>query len=568
MLWSSLLSGSNEVATPGGGPSLEGRDIIEASPIGTGEQPADNVLVNYNYKRFKKPKSKKELIQEQKASGVGDYVPGSGSNKSDKELEEEADAQIARTLAKNEWEYERQISIGQDIKIDYSYTIIPLWDWEEEIRIARAMSRDTYAIFSFIETSKALFLSRTEQQITGSTYWPNYSITTVSTRYDEWDRVIYRETLVERGVASVAATAISEYYSRQIFGQINDEPCYERQVENFKYLYNSKKDKTGIVASPSTGLFVLDEDSPSDNDFNSLIEKETLTYQCFTALRDALIDPNIFAVSTHSAIKSRKGDSRYRMGGFDGEPKYLTRRVVELYGKRAAEVVARNSSGDINNTGDSRSNPANFTTEQVTITYIASFLSENGFNSNINFNAQKFWNLSQINSINRALEKENLVLDSIQISQKRGRMGTESRPNRASRLAAAYAKQVKGDQKAVLELDTNAAGKDTYKELTIPYVSDDILSYDPTTDTYTLQQSDAEQKALNYGRTQNALLLGNRNGISIQISANLMPPRPFSSIVIRDSNVSGVYRTNGTSYTFDSNGIIASTDALFAGGIK
>ena len=47
----------------------------------------------------------------------------------------------------------------------------------------------------------------------------------------------------------------------------------------------------------------------------------------------------------------------------------------------------------------------------------------------------------------------------------------------------------------------------------------------------------------------------------------LMPEAPFAPFVLTANNVSGLYRTNGTSWTFDAQGMVVSTDALFWGGV-
>lgn len=107
-------------------------------------------------------------------------------------------------------------------------------------------------------------------------------------------------------------------------------------------------------------------------------------------------------------------------------------------------------------------------------------------------------------------------------------------------------------------------------QFSVPYSGDDYLtdvSGSGESLTFTIVRSDASVKARNFGNLQNRLLLGNRNGLSIQITADLMPPRPFSPIYIEANGFVGQYRTNGTSYTFDANGIIASTDAIFWGAV-
>ncbi len=83
--------------------------------------------------------------------------------------------------------------------------------------------------------------------------------------------------------------------------------------------------------------------------------------------------------------------------------------------------------------------------------------------------------------------------------------------------------------------------------------------------TYTSQASDAAQKANTFGRVQNRLLLGNRNGISLQVAPERMPAAPFDPFFVSAASLSSLYRTNGTQWAFDSQGIVCSTDALYWG---
>jgi hypothetical protein len=70
-----------------------------------------------------------------------------------------------------------------------------------------------------------------------------------------------------------------------------------------------------------------------------------------------------------------------------------------------------------------------------------------------------------------------------------------------------------------------------------------------------------------FGRCQNRLLLGNRQGVSIQVAAELMPREPFAPLYINADGLTGQYRCNAASWTFSAEGIVASIDALFWGGI-
>lgn len=102
-------------------------------------------------------------------------------------------------------------------------------------------------------------------------------------------------------------------------------------------------------------------------------------------------------------------------------------------------------------------------------------------------------------------------------------------------------------------------------EFSLPYAPDDTFTKSGT--AYYASKSDAPQKAQLYGRVQNNLFLGGRNGMNIQVSPERLPSAPFSPFIIQANGISGLYRTNGTNWTMDANGIVVSTDGLFWGGV-
>ena len=109
-------------------------------------------------------------------------------------------------------------------------------------------------------------------------------------------------------------------------------------------------------------------------------------------------------------------------------------------------------------------------------------------------------------------------------------------------------------------------------ELSMPYAPDDrfvrgarIGTDEPPRYKYFAVRSDARSKAARFGRAQNRILLGNRYGISIQVDPVALPNAPFAPFYVSANGTVSQYRTNGTSWTMDSNGIVASTDALYWG---
>jgi hypothetical protein len=107
-------------------------------------------------------------------------------------------------------------------------------------------------------------------------------------------------------------------------------------------------------------------------------------------------------------------------------------------------------------------------------------------------------------------------------------------------------------------------------ELSMPYAPDDtfrkvLVGVNPTRFCYYSRRSDAPAKAARYGRAQNRLLLGNRSGMNIQIAPEKLPNAPFAPVFIEAAGTIALYRVNAASWTIDSTGIVASTDAMFWG---
>lgn len=121
------------------------------------------------------------------------------------------------------------------------------------------------------------------------------------------------------------------------------------------------------------------------------------------------------------------------------------------------------------------------------------------------------------------------------------------------------------ESKSELELALGNAAAQRRIEFTMPYAPDDVFVKEQN-GTYTAVASDAPQKAQLFGQVQNRILLGNRNGMSIQVSPKLLPSAPFGAFVVASGGIGGVYRANGTTWSFDSNGIVGGTDGLFWGG--
>lgn len=122
---------------------------------------------------------------------------------------------------------------------------------------------------------------------------------------------------------------------------------------------------------------------------------------------------------------------------------------------------------------------------------------------------------------------------------------------------------------AELELALGSSTAQRRIELSMPYAPDDRFRRTGISPNYKYwaSKSNASIKAANYGRAQNALLLGNRSGMNVQTTPELVPDAPFAAVVVQANGLSALYRMNGTSWQMDASGVLLSSDLLFAGAI-
>jgi len=139
--------------------------------------------------------------------------------------------------------------------------------------------------------------------------------------------------------------------------------------------------------------------------------------------------------------------------------------------------------------------------------------------------------------------------------------GLEKRPSLQDRLNSANRKGPTTENKAELQWVYGSPASTSYIEFSMPLASDDQIV------NGAVITSDAGAKALRFGRAQNGLLLGNRNGMNMQLTPELLPAVPFAPLYFTANGATAQYRANANSWTFDASGLVCSTDALFWGGI-
>jgi len=144
--------------------------------------------------------------------------------------------------------------------------------------------------------------------------------------------------------------------------------------------------------------------------------------------------------------------------------------------------------------------------------------------------------------------------------------GLQKRPSQQERNKSADQKTPSVEQQGELVWAVGSPTSQTALELSPPYVSDDrIIKLGPG--LYTVQKSDAAQKALNYARTENRLLLANRSGAGLQLLPIDTPPKPFDLFYVRLNACTAAYRVNGTTWTINPTGFVCTVDGLFWGAI-
>jgi hypothetical protein len=182
----------------------------------------------------------------------------------------------------------------------------------------------------------------------------------------------------------------------------------------------------------------------------------------------------------------------------------------------------------------------------------------------------------QMLSIKSSVLSNGLVHSNTQVTvSKKGLATSQERPPAAVRVNSKFASKTEDsdpdngwrtDSTSSLELALGSASAQRRIELSLPFAPDDTFS-GPSGGPFSATPSDAPQKANFFGRVQNRLLLGNRNGISIQLAPERLPAAPFAPIYIQAAGLTALYRVNATNWAFDSSGLLCSTDALFWGAI-
>jgi len=94
----------------------------------------------------------------------------------------------------------------------------------------------------------------------------------------------------------------------------------------------------------------------------------------------------------------------------------------------------------------------------------------------------------------------------------------------------------------------------------VPFLSDDIVNDDGT-----ISDGEAVSEAARYAMEQNQLLIGHRLGMQVTTGLGILPSNPLHPFHLSSNGITATYRLNGTSFAFDANSCMVSTDALYWG---
>jgi len=375
-------------------------------------------------------------------------------------------------------------------------------------------------------------------QWSGGTYVRNETPKTVVTSdYDRYDRLIKRTTETTTSIAAANPSYIRWYLESGV--QFNDGDDVTITIHTPKYQYPAEL--LSEPPEPPPPGSCNDVNKPSDFDPNRdriVVSETTETYVSQMAIAGALnlvyssfIFDNFLNVFTGEKwyfvpslavnILSERVVTTFETDAKSGITKSLsTREIVQAFAPQGNQIAAA---------------------ESITATGIA-------YVDQVVRNASVLLNLGSITQVRTDRE-----------------YGLQLRPSRSERNNNATRKDVVESASDIVFV----FGSESSQNLTVynvPYVSDDRI-FVAGDNRFSVVPSDAPVKAAQFARAQNTLAFGYRNGFSVQLAAPNVPPYPLDRFRIQGAGAAAAYVTNGTSWTFDSNGIICNTDALFVGGV-
>lgn len=486
----------------GTSPVLDEDDIIDVSPIRSGEIPASTVIVNYNYSRFTPPKQEEE----------------------EKEAEDDSYRQ------KRDWELEETQGELQYVIIKYN-------------------GSNSQHVFSY------------------------YPFSSTKSTYDVLDR-----KLTEVKTEKIIAAQLNSQYVTEMLDETGGygngaELVEHRSQTRYGYQYKASElvppieedeNRNPCFANTNKGLVRRNPDG-STTTYSSLTK-------FYTPERD---DQPIFT-------ESITFESEMAIMGAINLPSYVYKyfnenlaAVTELLhpGTQLAETSIVINNLDVR---DSFGNPKNDPDEGVTYqetTYIESAFKRIQFQQGLAKMAEDVGTAAQAYNVFAAAAQLVNHGSGTKTVYSREFGPLLKRPSAQKRAKERYAKDPR-ESFSDLEFIAGGAGNAITTSYDLPIAPDDEIKLNlqyqgiGTGDThYLVSESRAPELAREFGRTQQRLTYGHRMGFSVQTVPDKLPPYPAMGISLRLGGIIATYIANAQSWSFDSNGIVASADFLYLGGV-
>lgn len=483
-------------------PVLDEDDIIDVSPIRSGEIPATTVIVNYNYKRFEEPKQE----------------------------EEEAEAQDDDKRQKRDWELE-------ETQGELQYVIVTYND---------SYSQHVFSYYPFSSTRRT---------------------------YDSLDRMLTEKTTEKIIAAQLNSQYVTEMLD-QTGGYGRGADLVEHKSEKFySYMYSASQLVPPITEDPNRNPCFA-------NINNGLVRRNpdgSTTYygpntKFYTPERD---DQPIFTVSITN-------ESEMSIMGAINLPSYVYKyldvnqnAVTELLhpGTQLATTSYVVENMDVRDSfGNSKNDPDKGVTYMET-TYIESAYKRIQFQQGLAKMAEEISTSAQAYNMYAAAAQLINHGSGTRTVYSREFGPLIKRPSSQKRAKERYAKDPR-ESFSDLEFISGVAGNAITTAYDLPIAPDDEIRLNlqyagaGSGDThYLLRRSSAPELARAFGRTQQRLTYGHRMGFSVQTVPDKLPPYPAMGISLRLGGIIATYIANAQSWSFDSNGIVASADFLYLGGI-
>lgn len=506
----------------GSGPLITTDELIDLSGINQGILPGQTVSVTFNYKRLKDTaadEAQQELDAKDAAQEVVDDPTSTPEEKA--AAQDELDA-LNQAERQRNWEEDESVTYNQE----YTFTV-------EDDEGATVYS----ATFSHNPT------------------------TLTTTNYDDSNYVTLRRSVEKRIVASEVGTILqavinAKYESGEIGGaQTGANDTLLRQAaqseleftteETFEYEVVKEEATNEPQALPPDKLCpdpagterVADEDANKPKQVEKRQIKSTVTR--YEPLCSLLAKMNV----------SGYDFSEYDLSTLPTAP-YISERTITYY--------------DTNQpTGQTKTRVDRYLAYAITL-------------DGQQYIAEKGTNVTTDNQLDALLaQAQQLVFSHTEVSIQRDRtFGVQQRPSKEQLQADAKDKDLpvgggndKGEQQVDLQQENSTVETSPKTEVPMPLASDDAVIWS-VGNGYEFKGSNAASMAMRYARTTNALLRGNRAGVSLQLAATGMPLYPLSSVYLQAGGLIASYKSNGMSWSFNSDGVICAMDALFVSGIS